>query len=75
MKLKPDTYYWAIFECRLVIIQTSPLNNKTFFTIGQDYIWNVSAATFLKEVSKEEVETAKRLADLVVAAKVLKNNE
>ena len=72
MIIKPDTYYWAIYECRLAIIQTSPLNNDTFFAHGQEFSWHISCAIILKEVSKEEIEQANRLADLVVASKVLK---
>ena len=72
MIIKPDTYYWAIYECRLAIIKTSPLNNFEFFAIGEDGVMGIGLAIILKEVSKEELEQADRLADLVVASKVLK---
>lgn len=74
MEIKPNTYYWAIYECRLAIIVTYPRDPNYFFAHGQDAGWHISCAIILKEVRQEEIERANELADLAVAAKNLAHN-
>lgn len=48
MQTKPDRYYWAWYECRMVIIKAA-LDNSGFFAMGQDALWGWSNAEIICE--------------------------
>jgi hypothetical protein len=66
-EIKPDTDYWAWYECRKVIIHTS-LDGKGFYAHGQEPCWLIENAEIICEVV-----TPKYLSERVGRCAVLEN--
>lgn len=47
--MKPNSFWMVWYECRPSVVQIS-LCGRGFYALGQDAVWDLSAAEFVKEI-------------------------